>query len=154
MSEPRPSDASSPACDASFRHGVVVGFDGSTSAQRALAYASGMARRTGSGLIVVHVPHYPAATAWGWDPLTLVTVSACRREHVAGELAGSGCLSEVTWTLVERDGGISHTLEDVGREYSADAIVVGATHSLRGRILGSVAGRLTRRARRLVIVVP
>ena len=56
--------------------------------------------------------------------------------------------------LVERGGDICHELEEVGREYEADAIVVGGTHGLAGRIFGSVAGRLARRAQRPVVVIP
>ncbi|MGG8409634.1 universal stress protein, partial [Streptomyces sp. 12297] len=51
-------------CDPAFRHGVVVGFDGSTSSERALAYAIGMARRSGSGLIIVHVANRLPTTVW------------------------------------------------------------------------------------------
>ncbi len=58
------------------------------------------------------------------------------------------------WILVERGGDICHELEEVGREYAADAIVVGSTHGLVGRIFGSVAGRLARRAQRPVVVIP
>lgn len=56
--------------------------------------------------------------------------------------------------LVERGGDICHELEEVGREYAADAIVVGSTHGIVGRIFGSVVGRLARRAQRPVIVIP
>lgn len=57
------------ACDPAFRHGVVVGFDGSTSSERALAYAIGMARRSGSGLIIVHVANRLPTTVWaGCEP--------------------------------------------------------------------------------------
>ncbi|NEE52451.1 universal stress protein, partial [Streptomyces sp. SID8455] len=33
-SEPRTVEEARPACDPAFRHGVVVGFDGSTSSER------------------------------------------------------------------------------------------------------------------------
>ncbi|MFF2193195.1 universal stress protein [Streptomyces sp. NPDC058157] len=142
-------------CDPAFRHGVVVGFDGSTSSERALAYAIGMARRSGSGLIIVHVANRLPTTVWaGCEPPVFVDVPDHRTEVLGLELACADYLSEVPWILVERGGDICHELEEVGREYSADAIVVGSTHGLVGRIFGSVAGRLAKRAQRPVVVIP
>ncbi|MFG2295419.1 universal stress protein [Streptomyces sp. NPDC048603] len=142
-------------CDPAFRHGVVVGFDGSTSSERALAYAIGMARRSGSGLIIVHVANRLPTTVWaGCEPPVFVDVPDHRTEVLGLELACADYLAEVPWILVERGGDICHELEEVGREYSADAIVVGSTHGIMGRIFGSVAGRLAKRAQRPVVVIP
>lgn len=147
--EPRAS------CDPAFRHGVVVGFDGSLSSERALSYAVGMARRSGSALIIVHVANRLPATVWsGCEPPVFVDVPDHRTEVLGLELACADHLTEVPWILVERGGDICHELEEVGREYEADAIVVGGTHGLIGKILGSVAGRLARRAQRPVVVIP
>jgi nucleotide-binding universal stress UspA family protein len=152
-----PSTAAEPRhhCDPAFQHGVVVGFDGSVSSERALAYAIGMARRAGAGLIIVHVANRLPATVWaGCEPPVFVDVPDHRTEVLGLELACADHLSEVSWVLVERGGDICHELEEVGREYAADAIVVGGTHGLIGKIFGSVAGRLARRAQRPVIVIP
>jgi nucleotide-binding universal stress UspA family protein len=152
---PEPAEGRGHACDPAFQHGVVVGFDGSTSSERALAYAIGMARRTGSSLIIVHVANRLPTTVWaGCEPPVFVDVPDHRTEVLGLELACADHLAEVSWMLVERGGDICHELEDVGREYEADAIVVGSTHGLAGRIFGSVAGRLARRAQRPVVVVP
>ncbi|MEU5835288.1 universal stress protein [Streptomyces diacarni] len=143
------------SCDPAFQHGVVVGFDGSVSSERALAYAIGMARRTASGLIIVHVANRLPTTVWaGCEPPVFVDVPDHRTEVLGLELACAEHLSEVPWILVERGGDICHELEEVGSEYAADAIVVGSTHGLVGRMFGSVAGRLARRAQRPVVVVP
>ncbi|OEV02807.1 universal stress protein [Streptomyces oceani] len=143
------------SCDPAFKHGVVVGFDGSTSSERALAYAIGMSRRTDSGLIIVHVANRLPTTVWaGCEPPVFVDVPDHRTEVLGLELACADHLSEVPWILVERGGDICHELEEVGQEYEADAIVVGSTHGLVGRLFGSVAGRLARRAQRPVVVVP
>ncbi|WP_433547591.1 universal stress protein [Streptomyces sp. CA-294286] len=143
------------ACDPAFRHGVVVGFDGSTSSERALAYAIGMARRLGQGLIIVHVANRLPTTVWaGCEPPVFVDVPDHRTEVLGLELACADYLAEVPWILVERGGDICHELEEVGREYEADAIVVGSTHGLVGRLFGSVAGRLAKRAQRPVVVIP
>lgn len=145
----------SPSCDPAFRNGVVVGFDGSVSSERALAYAVGMARRAGSSLVIVHVANRMPATVWaGCEPPVFVDVPDHRTEVLGLELACADQLYEVPWILVERGGDICHELEEVGQEYAADAIVVGSTHGLIGKIFGSVAGRLARRARRPVIVIP
>jgi nucleotide-binding universal stress UspA family protein len=152
--DPDPADAQ-PARDPAFQHGVVVGFDGSTSSERALAYAVGMAQRSSSGLIIVHVANRLPTTVWaGCEPPALVDVPDHRTEVLGLELACSGYLADVPWVLLERGGDICHELEEVGREYEADAIVVGTTHGLLGRLFGSVSGRLARRAQRPVIVIP
>lgn len=152
---PEPAPAARHACDPAFRHGVVVGFDGSVSSERALSYAIGMARRTRSALIIVHVANRLPATVWaGCEPPVFVDVPDHRTELLGLELACADHLAEISWVLVERGGDICHELEEVGREYEADAIVVGGTHGLVGRIFGSVAGRLARRAQRPVVVIP
>ena len=143
------------ACDPAFQHGVVVGFDGSTSSERALAYAVGMADRLGSGLIIVHVANRLPTTVWaGCEPPVFVDIPDHRTEVLGLELAYADHLAEVPWILVERGGDICHELEDVGREYEADAIVVGSSHGLVGKLFGSVAGRLAKRAQRPVVVIP
>lgn len=154
-SDPEPAGEAFPAHDSAFHHGVVVGFDGSTSSERALAYAVGMAKRSGAGLIIVHVANRLPTTVWaGCEPPALVDIPDHRTEVLAMELACADHLAEVPWVLLERGGDICHELEEVGCEYEADAIVVGTTHGLFGRIFGSVSGRLARRARRPVIVIP
>ncbi|MFF9644609.1 universal stress protein [Kitasatospora aureofaciens] len=141
--------------DPVFQHGVVVGFDGSLSSERALAYAVGMARRSQCGLVIVHVANRLPATVWaGCEPPVFVDLPDHRTEVLGLELACADFLAGVPWILIERGGDICHEIEEVGREYAADAIVVGTTHGLLGKIFGSVSGRLARRANRPVIVIP
>lgn len=141
--------------DPVFQHGVVVGFDGSLSSERALAYAVGMARRSQCGLVIVHVANRLPATVWaGCEPPVFVDLPDHRTEVLGLELACADYLNGVPWILVERGGDICHEIEEVGREYAADAIVVGTTHGLLGKLFGSVSGRLARRANRPVIVIP
>ncbi|AUG77334.1 Universal stress protein UspA [Kitasatospora sp. MMS16-BH015] len=143
------------ACDPVFQHGVVVGFDGSLSSERALAYAVGMARRSRCGLVIVHVANRLPTTVWaGCEPPVFVDLPDHRTEILGLELACADYLSGVPWILVERGGDICHEIEEVGREYAADAIVVGSTHGILGKLFGSVSGRLARRANRPVIVIP
>ncbi|MEV7772499.1 universal stress protein [Kitasatospora sp. NPDC086791] len=153
--EPPAQDAPAPSLDPTFQHGVVVGFDGSLSSERALAYAVGMARRSQCGLVIVHVANRLPATVWaGCEPPVFVDLPDHRTEVLGLELACADFLAGVPWVLVERGGDICHEIEEVGREYAADAIVVGTTHGLLGKIFGSVSGRLARRANRPVIVIP
>ncbi|GAA3303640.1 hypothetical protein GCM10020295_52790 [Streptomyces cinereospinus] len=63
-----------------------------------------------------------------------VDVPDHRTEALGLELACADYLTEVPWILVERGGDICHELEEVGREYAADAIVVGSTHGIVGRL--------------------
>ncbi|MDT0265522.1 universal stress protein [Streptomyces sp. DSM 44915] len=143
------------ARDPAFQHGVVVGFDGSMSSERALAYAAGLAQRSQAGLIIVHVANRLPTTVWaGCEPPALVDVPDHRTEVLGLELSCAEHLAELPWVLLERGGDICHELEEVGREYAANAIVVGTTHGLLSRLFGSVSGRLARRAQRPVIVIP
>lgn len=153
--EPSAQETETGAPDPVFQHGVVVGFDGSLSSERALAYAVGMARRSQCGLVIVHVANRLPATVWaGCEPPVFVDLPDHRTEVLGLELACADFLSGVPWILIERGGDICHEIEEVGREYAADAIVVGTTHGLLGKIFGSVSGRLARRANRPVIVIP
>lgn len=153
--EPSAQDTPAPSLDPTFQHGVVVGFDGSLSSERALAYAVGMARRSQCGLVIVHVANRLPATVWaGCEPPVFVDLPDHRTEVLGLELACADFLAGVPWILVERGGDICHEIEEVGREYAADAIVVGTTHGLLGKLFGSVSGRLARRANRPVIVIP
>ncbi|RMI40164.1 universal stress protein [Streptomyces triticirhizae] len=152
---PDPATEDHAARDPAFQHGVVVGFDGSTSSERALAYAAGLAQRSHAGLIIVHVANRLPTTVWaGCEPPALVDVPDHRTEVLGLELSCAEHLSDLPWVLLERGGDICHELEEVGREYAANAIVVGTTHGLLSRIFGSVSGRLARRAQRPVIVIP
>ncbi len=86
--EPLAAEEPRHSCDPAFKHGVVVGFDGSTSSERALAYAIGMAHRSGSGLIIVHVANRLPTTVWaGCEPPVFVDVPDHRTE-VLGPGAG------------------------------------------------------------------
>lgn len=154
-SEPETRPEQEHSVDPAFRHGVVVGFDGSVSSERALAYAIGMARRTSSALVIVHVANHLPATVWaGCEPPVFADVPDHRTEVLGLELACADYLEEIPWILVERGGDICHELEEVGREYEANAIVVGGTQGFVGKLFGSVSGRLARRAHRPVVVIP
>jgi nucleotide-binding universal stress UspA family protein len=144
-----------PACDGpAFRHGVVVGYDGSTSSERALAYAIGLADRSNSGLVIVYVAQHEAWAWSGYETCTFLDVPDHRAEVLSLELVCAYGLDGIPWIFIERSGAVSRALEDVGEEYAANAIVVGSPRTPVKRIAGSMVSRLTRRARRPVVVVP
>jgi nucleotide-binding universal stress UspA family protein len=127
---------------------IVVGIDGSSDGQRALAWALDEARRRSAELVVVHAWEYPAATfAFPVDS-----------EESASEVL-SRCLSEVDSHDVEIrtrlvEGRPVNAL--VREAFEADMLVVGS----RGRsgvaavILGSVSTGCVHHATCPVVVVP
>jgi nucleotide-binding universal stress UspA family protein len=145
----------SPPRPISVVHPVVVGYDGSASARNALAYAAGMARRLDRPLLVVYV-----------------TSSGVYCEPLTGQIVGLARDAESLerWLLTELDqvtdpGGLevhvrtrrghaARELAAVAREFSADALVIGAPQHFWHHVAGSVSGWLARHASCPVIVVP
>lgn len=140
--------------DPHLRGAVVVGFDGSRSSERALAYGAGMARRQDCGLVIVHVAPQPTVVLAGCQPPTLMERSGKSATTLAGELSEGGQLDGLTWVLLERNGDVCRELASVCAECRANALVVGATHGRIRRSLLSVSGRLNRMTRQLLVVVP
>jgi nucleotide-binding universal stress UspA family protein len=136
--------------DPALRYGIVAVFDGSASAQRAVAYATAMAMRRGSGVIIVYVDHLQTDW-WSGDFPIFADALEDPTEVLWHELAYA---EDVPWILIEHRGDICQKLEQVGQQCSAEAIVVGAPQGVAGRIFGSVASRLIRRARRPIVVIP
>jgi nucleotide-binding universal stress UspA family protein len=136
-------------------HPVIAGYDGSTSARHALAYAAGMAKRLGRPLLVAYV-----------------VSSGAYCESLTGLVAGPSSDTEALerWLLSELDQMIDSADLDVhvrarrGRpatelaamasQISADALVIGAPVRPWHHVAGSVPGWLARHARCPVIVVP
>ncbi len=142
--------------DPRFRHAIVVGYSGSPSDERTLAYASGMARRAGSGLVVVHVTHRLPSPGWweGGEPMALLDLPDDSSGSLADTLARTGQLTQVPWVAVQACGDVRHELEEISRGYAADAIVVGASRSVTAKLFGCVGSRLARRPRHPVIIIP
>ncbi|MGW3411393.1 universal stress protein [Streptomyces sp. NPDC000888] len=160
---PHPSDAIlapeavlAPWRDPRFRHGVVVGYTGSPSSERALAYASGMAQRAGAGLVVVRVTHDWPAADWCHDgePMVVIGLPDDGADDLTDVLTCTGQLTQVPWVAVHTRGDIRNGLEEISRQYAADAIVVGASRSIAARLFSCVGSRLARHPGRPVIIVP
>jgi len=135
-------------------HPVVVGYDGSASSRNALAYASGLARKLGRPLLMVHVAYVPICGG----PLTISPAGV-----FDGEKSERWLLSELSQVADRagmevharaRRGSPARELAAAAAEYSADALVVGTSASFRRYFPGSVPTWLVNRARCPVIVVP
>jgi nucleotide-binding universal stress UspA family protein len=136
---------------------LLVGVDGTPTSVNALAWASGMARREGSELVVVEVRSIisTAAAAAGAAGVVLEpgqpAPSAVLTERAVAALDE---LLAGRWRVEVRTGDPAEELEGLARELRADAIVVGRSRNPGRHVLGSVSGRLVRHARHPVIVVP
>lgn len=141
---------------------VVVGFDGSDSAFRALdASAILISGRVGT-LEVVYVAHIASGTEM--SPIAL-TESLKAFDIVELEMADAvrDRLADVEyrWRFQRRDGLIATELiavaDELGRSYEDDAqvvIVVGSVMHTLHHVIGSVPVALVRHAKYPIVVVP
>jgi nucleotide-binding universal stress UspA family protein len=151
---PGPDDGGSPGL-----RRLVIGVDGSTAADAAVAWAAGVATLTGARCDVVAVaeddPVFPlgpaaAVTAAGEEdaPERLRAVT----EQASGALRDVGVACDVT----VRRGPAADTLIGVARDCGADLLVVGSSgHGSAGNpLLGSVSRQAAHDAGLPVVVVP
>ena len=141
---------------------VVVGFDGSASAYRALDAATQLISGRPGSIVVVYVAHLsPGAelspdavieSLKGFDALQQEFTEAIRRR-----LEGV----EPRWSLQRRDGAIAHELvaaadlvgDDRGNNASVVIVVGSAMHTYH-HVVGSVPVALVRHAKYPIVVVP
>ncbi|MEU5403528.1 universal stress protein [Streptomyces sp. NPDC005963] len=135
---------------------IVAGVDGSPSSLRAVAYASGLARRQNALLAVVYIqPVMSMGVALGVPvvgtteeiPEGLVTEIRAAIERVRD-------LWDVRWEFHTFPGDPYGGLVTAADDLKADAVVVGASESAGHRLAGSVAVRLVKAGRWPVTVVP
>ncbi|WFE34213.1 universal stress protein [Micromonospora sp. WMMD975] len=131
---------------------VLVGVDGTRTSLRAAAYAAGLARRQGSGLVVVFVSSPP--------PYSGIVAGAVQQTHdeLADELRAE-CRRgaeelDLPVTFLCRRGDAYAELCRAADEHRADLVVVGSSEQAGHRLVGSVATRLVRTGRWPVVVVP
>jgi len=134
---------------------ILVGVDGSDSSMRAAAYASGMARRHGSTLIVVYV--VPTSALAAQSALTagamLATQAEIGKDIEEQVVAGMRRLG-ITAEFVVRYGNPYRELFDVAEQRQVEAVVIGSSTRSGRRFIGSLAGRLVRDAVWPITVVP
>jgi nucleotide-binding universal stress UspA family protein len=141
---------------------VVVGFDGSVPAQRALDAAAGLLRGREGRLEVVYVAHAPATARLSADAAVEVSNRFDDMERrLAHEVRARLDPTEPRWHFQRRDGAVADELiavaDELRRQRGPDAIVVlvvgGSSHK-RHHVLGSVSVNLERVDRFPLLVVP
>jgi nucleotide-binding universal stress UspA family protein len=136
-------------------HPVVAGYDGSQSSRHALAYAAGMARRLGRPLLVAYVTS-PGVYC---EPLTGQVIGTNRdtedmQRWLLEELDQVCDRAGLDVRVLTRRGNPARELAAAAKEFSADALVIGAPGHVWHHVAGSVPGWLARHAHCPVIVVP
>lgn len=140
---------------------IVVAYDGSAAASRALAFASAQAKEKGVTVLIAHVLE--------WSPYSFLTPTeieerhARRREELARAeaaiLAPARAEVEKDGVAVEtviKFGHIAETLCTVAKDAAASQIVLGrdGQSTLGARVFGSVAGSLVQIAPVPCTIVP
>lgn len=140
---------------------VVVGYDGSPPAVRALDAAAGLLRDRAGRIDVVWVARLSSATMLSAGAIAEVEsgfddLARDLQAQAAGQLAGTG----LDWEFVRRQGVIPEELIDVAtgiRDAHPDRrvmIVVGSSSHATHRMVGSVAVGLARHSPVPLVVVP
>jgi nucleotide-binding universal stress UspA family protein len=136
---------------------IVVGIDGSDTAQRALAWAVDEAKRRNAVLVVVHAWHVPYV---GGYPVTASAYDPALIEEAARSVLADALAAEDTSELAAPPepilvcGGAATTILDAAK--GADLLVVGS-RGLGGfgaLLLGSVSHQVVHHASCPVVVVP
>jgi nucleotide-binding universal stress UspA family protein len=141
---------------------LVVGYDGSEPAQRALAGAAEMLRHRAGRMEVVYVAHMPGTVAFSAGAVVAVQQGMDEEEEalatrVDETLAGSG----LKWRFQRRNGEIAPSLlaaceEQLDAEGPSTRVVLvvgGSAHKI-DRYLNSTPARVIRQDRFEVHVVP
>jgi nucleotide-binding universal stress UspA family protein len=140
---------------------LVVGYDGSSPASRALDAAANLLHGRAGRIDVVYVAHLPAvdmlsADAVGQMEVDFDEIERDLRGAVEEQLRGR----EERWEFVRRQGQIADDLMAYATALRDDhpgdtaVIVVGSSSQAMHRIVGSVAVTLARRSPVPIVVVP
>ncbi len=135
---------------------ILVGIDGSTTASRAGAYASGLARRQRSQLVVVYVMAPSALGGIAAGAIAGAQEQAFEEQVAEFRQQVQGWATElgVSITFMVRRGDPFNELRHAAAEVRADMVVVGASEQAGHRFVGSIATRLVRADQWPVTVVP
>jgi nucleotide-binding universal stress UspA family protein len=133
---------------------IVIGYDDTEPAKRALERAAELAKAFGAGLVVTSVAPVLAASARGGgsiDPTDSPELHAQELERAQATLAGHGLVAKLQPAI----GDPADTIVDVAEREGADLIVVGTREpGLLERLLGtSVSAGVSRRAHCDVLIV-
>ena len=140
---------------------IVVGYDASTSGNRALEFALNEAKSKGANVLIAHVLE--------WSPYSFLTPEELEERHkrrgeelaraeqaVLGPVVEKAKAIGVSADTELRYGHIAETLCAIADEKSASQVVIGRPgHSeLASRLFGSVAGTLAQASPVPVTIVP
>ena len=139
---------------------IVVGTDGSPTAERAVEAAAGLAQLCGAKLHLVtgfKVKRFEVPTSSTGAPLTDTTAEVTMRQEAAnevGERASSSWAKGLEAEAHAVNGDAVSAILDVAETVAADLVVVGSKgmHGTR-RFLGSVPNSLSHSANCAVLVV-
>ena len=140
---------------------LVVGYDGSGPASRALDAAVSLLRGRAGRIDVVYVAHMPgidmmSADAVAEEQITFDDIERDLRTSAAEQLSGR----EERWQFERRQGLIADQLLDAAKaiheSHPSDvvSIVVGSSSQALHRMLGSAAVSLARHSPVPVVIVP
>jgi nucleotide-binding universal stress UspA family protein len=140
---------------------LVVGYDGSPPASRALDAAAGLLRGRTGRIEVVYVAHLPSLDMMSAGAVAEMEVSFDELEQDLRTEAGEQLRGhEDRWGYERREGLIADQLisvaDGIGDAHPDDTvvIVVGSSTTAMHRVVGSVAVNLARRAPVPIVVVP
>jgi nucleotide-binding universal stress UspA family protein len=129
---------------------IVVGYDGSESADRALDRASGLIDDGGTVVLVSAIHMLAGKGGMGFDPIEKEDFDR-QLDTAKARLADAG----ITATIVEGLGDPARVITGQATESGADLIVVGNGHKnlLERLLLGSVSDSVSHRTNCDVLVV-
>jgi nucleotide-binding universal stress UspA family protein len=134
---------------------IVVGFDGSDNARRALERASRLA--AGDAVLVVSVVPLSAPGARGPAAVEAPQIEAHHEQLAEARkvLASHGADAQLIETLGNPIGDVADALMHVARDHEAELIVVGIRGLGRRKslLVGSVSAKLVREASCDILVV-
>ena len=137
---------------------LLVGYDGSEPANRALDGAVNLLSGRDGDITVVYVAHLPSVDMLSADAIVQMEadfdiIEKDLRNAVAARLDGRG----IAWHFVRRQGMIGEQLIEAAHDAepgTTTVLVVGSSSSASHRILGGVAVALARHAPVPVVIVP
>jgi nucleotide-binding universal stress UspA family protein len=155
-------EAAGPAQPAPTRLLIVVGFDGTDPARRALEGAVRMLHGRTGLIEVVFVGHVPSSAAFRADALVEVKAGLdLYQKDLAQQAADLLAGGDVTWHFQRRDGEVArellaagHELLEFGGPDSRVVLVVGGSAHKIDRYLNSVPSKIVRQDHFSVVVIP
>ena len=130
---------------------IVVGYDGSESADRALDRTTELIENGGSVVLVSAIHMLAGKGSMGYDPVEKENVDQ-QLDVARDRLAEAG----IAATTVEGIGDPARVIAAEAKQTNAELIVVGNSHKnmLERLLFGSVSGSVAHRAECAVLVVP